>query len=421
MLADVTRRRADLAWVARGRIFPRSVDFRPTDAERRFRAEVREWLQANLPSGWGTPGFTKPEEPGEKVAFARRWQRTLYDGGWAGLHWPREYGGRGATPLEQFLFAEEYTRLGAPPMIDIGVGPGLVGPTLVEHGTDEQKRRFLPRILTGDDVWCQGFSEPNAGSDLANCRTRAELHGDVFHVTGQKIWTSYARFADWCILIARTDFQAPKHRGLTFLLVDMKSSGITIRPLVEMTGVAWFNEVFFDDVVVPRANMVGHLNAGWSIAITTLAHERGGSAPHARLSGELADVLTLARACHRDGTPVTRDVLYRQRLAQSLIDIEVVRLVAYRQVWELMRTGHPGPEGSYLKLLWSEADLRMKELAIELEGPYALLERGCPRACDAGRWQYEYLWSRAATIYAGTSEVQRNIIAQRVLGLPRGG
>jgi alkylation response protein AidB-like acyl-CoA dehydrogenase len=396
------------------------MDFRPSDDERAFRAAVREWLTANLPAGWGTAGFVKPEEPGEKVAFARRWQRTLYDGGWAGLHWPREYGGRGATPLEQFLFAEEYTRLGAPPMIDIGVGPGLVGPTLIHHGTDEQKRRFLPRILTGDDVWCQGFSEPNAGSDLANCRTRAELDGDVFRVTGQKIWTSYARFADWCILIARTDFQAPKHKGLTFLLVDMKSPGITIRPLVEMTGVAWFNEVFFDDVVVPRANMVGRPNEGWAIAITTLAHERGGSAPHARLAGELADTLALARACRRDGAPVARDPLYRQRLAQSYIDTEVVRLVAYRQVSELMRTGHPGPEGSYLKLLWSETDLRMKELAIELEGPHGLLERGCPRAVDAGRWQYEYLWSRAATIYAGTSEVQRNIIAQRVLGLPRG-
>jgi alkylation response protein AidB-like acyl-CoA dehydrogenase len=396
------------------------VDFRPTEDEERFRREVRDWLRANLPAGWGTPGYPRPEEPGEKVAFARRWQRTLHEGGWAGLHWPREYGGRGATPLEQFLFAEEYTRMGAPPMIDIGVGPGLTGPTLIHHGTDEQKRRFLPRILTGDDVWCQGFSEPNAGSDLANCRTRAELHGDVFHVTGQKIWTSYARFADWCILIVRTDFQAPKHKGLTFLLVDMTSPGITIRPLVEMTGVAWFNEVFFDDVQVPRANMVGRLNEGWTIAITTLAHERGGSAPHARLAGELADTFALARTSRRDGVLATQDPLYRQRLAQAYIDNEVVRLVAYRQVFELMRTGQPGPEGSYLKLLWSESDIRMKELALELEGPHAQLERGSPRAVDGGRWQYEYLWSRAASIYAGTSEVQRNIISQRVLGLPRG-
>jgi alkylation response protein AidB-like acyl-CoA dehydrogenase len=317
--------------------------------------------------------------------------------------------------MEQFLFAEEYTRAGAPPMIDIGVGPALVGPTLIHHGTEAQKQRFLRTILTGEEVWCQGFSEPNAGSDLAASRTRAELRGDVFHVSGQKIWTSYARFADWCILVVRTDFQAPKHKGLSFLLVDMTSPGITIRPLVEMTGVAWFNEVFFDDVQVPRANMVGELNQGWQIAITTLAHERSGSAPHARLQGEMRDVIDLARRAGR-----TRDARYRQRIAQSHIETEIVRLMAWKQVSDVMRTGQPGPEGSCLKLVWSETDQRLKDLALDLEGPYAALERGTARAPDAGRWQYEYLWSRAASIYAGTSEVQRNIIAQRVLGLPRG-
>jgi alkylation response protein AidB-like acyl-CoA dehydrogenase len=391
------------------------MDFRLTPAEARFQREVHDWLVANLPPGWGTPAFEKPDDPAEKVRFARWWQGRLHEGGWAGLHWPEEYGGRGATPIEQFLFAEEYTRVGAPPMIDIGVGPALVGPTLVQHGTEAQKQRFLRKILTGDEVWCQGFSEPNAGSDLAACRTCAELRGDFFHVTGQKIWTSYARFADWCILVTRTDFQAPKHKGLTFLLVDMKSAGITIRPLVEMTGVAWFNEVFFDDVRVPREHMVGALNQGWQIAITTLAHERGGSAPHARLQGEMRDVLGLARQLE-----ATRDPRWRQRLAQSFVETEILRLLAYKQVTEMMRRGQPGPEGSYLKLVWSETDARMKELAIEMEGPYAALARGSRHALDEGRWEYEYLWSRAATIYAGTSEVQRNVIAQRVLGLPRG-
>ncbi len=396
------------------------MDFRLSDTEERFRKEVHAWLVANLPEGWGTPAYQKPEEPAEKVAFARAWQRRMFDGGWAGLSWPKEYGGRGASYIEQFIFAEEYTRVGAPPMIDIGVGPGLVGPTLIHHGTEDQKRRLLPRILRGEDVWCQGFSEPNAGSDLASSKTRAELRGDTFHVTGQKIWTSYARFADWCILVTRTEFAGPKHKGLTFLLVDMKSPGITIRPLVEMTGVAWFNEVFFDDVRVPAANMVGKLNEGWTIAITTLSHERTGSAPHARLAAELRDVLGLAKRLTRHGRPVTQDVRYRQRLAQAFIDNEILRLIAYKQVSALMRTGQPGPEGSFLKLFWSEFDMRMKELAIELEGPYAALERGAAPAVDGGRWQYEYLWSRAASIYAGTSEVQRNIIAQRVLGLPRG-
>ena len=396
------------------------MDFRLSDSEERFRGEVHDWLVANLPAGWGTAAYRKPEEAGDKVAFARAWQRKLYDGGWAGLHWPKEYGGRGASPIEQFLFAEEYTRVGAPPMIDIGVGPGLVGPTLIHHGTEAQKHRFLRKILTGDEVWCQGFSEPNAGSDLASCKTRAVLDGDTFRVTGQKIWTSYARFADWCILVTRTDFQGPKHKGLTFLLVDMKSPGITIRPLVEMTGIAWFNEVFFDDVRVPAANLVGRMNEGWTIAITTLAHERGGSAPHARIQAELRDVLDVARRLVRDGRPVIDDPRYRQRLAQAYIETEIIRFVSFKQVSEMMRNGQPGPEGSYLKLLWSETDMRMKELAIELQGPYAALERGASPAIDAGRWQYEYLWSRAAGIYAGTSEVQRNIVSQRVLGLPRG-
>jgi alkylation response protein AidB-like acyl-CoA dehydrogenase len=391
------------------------MDFRLTVAEARFQREVHDWLLANLPPGWGTAAFRKPEDPEEKIRFARWWQRRLFEGGWAGLHWPMEYGGRGATPVEQFLFAEEYTRVGAPPMIDIGVGPALVGPTLIHHGTVRQKERFLRPILTGDEIWCQGFSEPNAGSDLAACRTRAELRGDVFHVTGQKIWTSYARFADWCILVARTDFQAPKHRGLTFLLVDMRSPGITIRPLVEMTGVAWFNEVFFDDVPIPREHMVGELNQGWQIAITTLAHERAGSAPHARIAGEMRDIVRLAQQVGK-----TRDTRVRQRLAQSFVEAEIVRLLAWKQVTETMRRGQPGPEGSYLKLVWSETDQRMKELAIDLEGPHAVLARGTERALDEGRWEYEYLWSRAATIYAGTSEVQRNVIAQRVLGLPRG-
>jgi alkylation response protein AidB-like acyl-CoA dehydrogenase len=392
------------------------MDFRLSPAEQRFQREVHDWLAGNLPVGWGTPGYVKPEAPADKIAFMRQWYRKLNDGGWAGLHWPREYGGRGATPIEQFLFAEEYTRMGAPSLIDVGVGPGLVGPTLIHHGTEAQKTRFLPAILKGEEIWCQGFSEPNAGSDLANCRTRAELRGDTFHVSGQKIWTSYARFADWCILIVRTDFQAPKHKGLTFLLLDMTTPGITIRPLVEMTGVAWFNEVFFDDVRIPAERIVGRMNEGWTIAITTLAHERGGSAPHARLAAELKDTMALARA--RDGVPT--DPRWRQRLAQAYIETDIVRLVAYKQVSEVMRKGQPGPEGSYLKLLWSETDMRMKETAIALEGPYAQVERGDPHALDAGRWQYEYLWSRAAAIYAGTSEVQRNIIAQRVLGLPRG-
>jgi alkylation response protein AidB-like acyl-CoA dehydrogenase len=395
------------------------MDFQLTREEAAFRDTVRAWLAANLPAGWGTPAFATPRTMEDKLAFAKRWQRKLYDGGWAGLSWPREFGGRGATLVEQLIFSEEYAAARAPDLIDIGVGPALAGPTIIHYGTEEQQRRFLPPILTGEEVWCQGFSEPNAGSDLAALRTRAELRGDVALITGQKIWTSYAQQADWCILLARTNPAAPKHKGLTFFLVDMRTPGITIRPLVEMTGVAWFNEVFFDEVRVPRTNVVGEVDQGWQVAVTTLMHERSGSSPHTRLRKDLDQMIELARRVEYGGQPLSRDPNVRQRLAQHVIEVEALKYTAYRHVSALARGGAPGPEGSIFKLLWSELDIRMKETAIGLEGPYANLMAGSPRAVEDGKWQYEYLWSRAASIYAGTSEVQRNIIAQRVLGLPR--
>src|SRR5262245_52451701 len=305
------------------------MDFASSPEEKAFRARIRAWLRANLPAGWGTPAHPKPTTPAEKVAFARHWQRKLYDGGWAGISGPKEYGGQALSPLEQLLFREEYFAAGAPDMIDIAIGLNLTGPTLIHHGTEAQKQRFLEPILRGDEVWCQGFSEPGAGSDLAAIRTGGEVKGDHLVVNGQKIWTSYAAYADWCILIVRTDPTAPKHKGLTFLLLDMKTPGITIRPLVEMTGVAWFNEVFFDDVRVPKSRMIGVMNEGWTIAITTLAHERTGSAPHARLAAELNDMMAAARGLSRNGRPVMADPLVRQRFAQAYMETDIVRLVAY--------------------------------------------------------------------------------------------
>lgn len=397
------------------------MDFAPSPAEEAFRRAVRRWLRENLPTVVGAGERSRSDDPAERLAVARRWQRRLYEGGWAGLSWPREYGGRGATPTEQLAFAEEYVAAGAPPLIDIGVGLSLTGPTLIHHGTEAQKRRFLPAILRGDEVWCQGFSEPNAGSDLAAVRTRAERRGDRWAIRGQKIWTSYARFADWCLLLARTATGPRKHEGLTMFLVDMRSPGITVRPLVEMTGVAWFNEVFFDDVPVADDGVVGRPGDGWTIATGTLAHERYGAAPHARLAAEWQAVAALARRRRRDGaTAASVDPRWRQELAGTFIDIAIARLVAWKQASAAGRGSVAGPEGSCFKLLWSEADQRLTDLAIALEGPYAQLDRDDPRACDAGRWQYEWLWSRAATLYAGTSEVQRNILAQRMLGLPRG-
>jgi len=396
------------------------MEFRLSAAEEAFRADVRSWLGSNLPPGWGTPAYRAPRTAAEQIAASKAWQATLHRGGWAGITWPTAYGGRGATLVEQLIFNEECAAADAPDSINLAVALGLVGPTLIACGTAEQKTRFLPRILAGDDIWCQGFSEPNAGSDLAGVKTRGEVRGDDIVVTGQKIWTSFAQYADWCILVVRTNPNAArKHDGLTFLLVDMHSPGITIRPLVEITGEAWFNEVFFDEVHVPRANVVGTVDRGWDVVLTTLAHERGGAAPHARLRRELRALLRLA-VRRGNEAPAARDPQVRQQLAQLAIDVQLAKLTAYRNVTVIQRTGRPGPEGSILKLFWSELEQRLMDTAGEILGPYLAAVRGDPRAAEDGFWARELLWTRSATIYAGTSEVQRNIIAQRVLGLPRG-
>lgn len=388
------------------------MDFAASQEELDFRASIREWLVANRPAE------PYPDEPAARMAYGRRWARKMYDGGWSGLAWPREYGGRDLTPLEHLIFAEEYTAADAPPLIDQGVGPALTGPTLIHHGTEEQKERFLKPILTGEEIWCQGFSEPGAGSDLAGLQTRAVLDGDELVINGQKVWTSYAKFADWCILIVRTNPDARKHKGLTFVLLDMKTPGITIRPLVEMTGVAWFNEVFFEDVRVPRSLVVGEIDRGWDITITTLSVERGAATPYPRLGKELEDMIALCRRL-ADDTPKLADPRIRQRLAQIATEVHTLKLTVYRSVSQQMRSGRTGPEGSILKLLWSELEQQLMEVASEISGVYAMLDEHAPQAIGAGKWQYGLLWSRAASIYAGTSEVQRNILSQRVLGLPR--
>lgn len=394
------------------------MDLRDTPEQAAFRAEVRSWLAANLPDGW-RDGVREPDEMGERVAFLQRWQRKLYDGGWAGLDWPVEFGGRGIGIFEEIIFHEEYVRAEAPNLINLSVGTSLTGPTLIACGADWQKERFLAPILRGEEVWCQGFSEPGAGSDLAGLRTRGEVRDDCVIVNGQKTWTSFAKYSDWCILLVRTDPEAPKHKGLSFLLLEMNTPGIQIRPLVEMTGEAWFNEVFFEDVRVPLDHVVGEVNQGWQIAMTTLAQERGSSAQHARLRVDLDRLNELARNTRRDGRRLADDPVIRQKLADFAAHEMILKMTSYRNASQIAHQGVPGPEGSTLKLLWSELDQRVKATAIEILGPDGMIPRGDPRAIDDGYWAYELLWSRAATIYAGTSEVQRNIIAQRVLGLPR--
>ncbi len=384
--------------------------------EESFRAALRAWLAANIPAGWDQGDFPTLTD---EVRFLVDWQRRLAGGGWVGVHWPREYGGRGATTTENYLLQEELARARAPEIIG-RIGVNLVGPTLIHHGTEEQKRRHLSKILAAEELWCQLFSEPNAGSDLAALRCRAERRGDAFVVNGQKVWTSYAQFADWGILLARTDPAAPNARAISFLIVDMHSPGITIRPLTQMTGSEEFNEVFLEDVRVPAENLVGALHRGWSIAQTTLSHERGTSprqlVVHRML---LNDLLALARTTERGGRPASDDPVIRQQLAQVFIEVEMTKLHNWRTLTQLRRFGAPGPESSLVKLFWSEMSQRLHDTAMQVLGVRGQSWPGEPRAIARGRWLRSYLYYRAATIFAGTSEVQRNIIAQRVLGLPR--
>ncbi len=391
------------------------MDFRDTPAEATFRKEVRDWFQANVPRDLETV-FRDDEAAVER---SRAWQRALHEGGWAGLSWPKEYGGRGVGLMEQVIFSQEFMRAKAPPMLNV-IGLGMAGPTIIAHGTEEQKHRYLDKILSGEEIWCQGFSEPGAGSDLAGLRTTAVPEGDAFIVNGQKVWTTLAHLASWIILLARTDPTAPKHKGITYLLVDMRSPGVEVRPLKQITGHSEFNETFFTDVRVPRENVLGEINDGWRVAMTTLLHERGtlGFALATQAEMALNDALDTAREVTYNGRPAIDDPLVRQRLAQAHVEIQSMRLNNYRALTSVMRTGIPGPEGSLGKLLWSESLKRLYELMLEIEGPAGLVEAG-PQSVAGGMWQYRHLRSRAHSIEAGTSEILRNIIAERVLGLPK--
>ena len=337
--------------------------------------------------------------------------------GFLGMSWPKEYGGQGASAIEMAIFNEEMAKVRAPSPLNV-LGLSLAGPTIIAHGTPEQKSRHLSKILSADEVWCQGFSEPGSGSDLGSLRTRGELRGDEFIVNGQKVWTSLAHIADWCMLLVRTDSSAPKHRGLSYLLVDMKTPGVTVKPLRQMTGSSEFNELFFEDVRVPRHNLLGGLNNGWQVAMTTLANERGtmSLAMAARFFITYNEMLGMCRKLER---PVLKDPKVRQTLAQFYVDLQGLKYTLYRSFSQILRGGTPGPEGSVSKLTWSELNQRMHEFAMNVEGQASQLIGRSPYSVESGRWQYGYLRSRANTIEAGTSEIQRNIIAERVLGLPR--
>ena len=380
------------------------MDLRDTPEEAQFRADLRAWLDANLPedkkgSRGGAQRFDDP--------FMREWSRKLYGAGYAGLTWPKEFGGAGAPYSFQAIFYEEMAAAQAPPHIGV-IGLGMAGPTIIAHGTDEQKTRYLQPLLAADEIWCQGFSEPDAGSDLAAARTRAERNGDVYVLNGQKVWSSFAHIADFCILVTQSDPEGQRYRNLTYLIVDMHSPGIEVRPLRQITGEAEFNEIFFSDVEVPVGNRLGEEGEGWNVAMTTLLHERAtlGFALTALYDSGVNRLLDTARE-HVNG-----DERLRERIGREWIELQALRYTNYRALGTYQHTGMPGPEGSGVKLRWSEANQRMTKLAKELLGPEGIL-------VGDGWWHHQQLRSRGNTIEAGTSEVLRNIISERVLGLPR--
>ena len=388
------------------------MELRDSPEERDFREGLRTWLDENLPPKWNTPEWTDPED---RVSFLKDWSRKLHEAGYSGLAWPKEYGGAGLSPAFQAIAYEELARAEAPEHVGL-IGIGMAGPTIIAAGTDEQKKAYLAHILSGEEVWCQGFSEPGSGSDLASLQTRAVPDGDGYRITGQKVWSSFAHIADRCILLARTNPEAPKHQGITYFLLDMHAEGVETRPLRQITGEAEFNEIFLDDVFVPRDQIVGEIDQGWQVAITTLMFERGTSTflLIGWLETAFRKVLQLAKETKRNGSVAAYDPLIRDRIARAYTDIEALRFTNHRSLSTLLKQGMPGPEGSIAKLHWSEAHQRLTHLALDILGEGAALGPGEP-----GSWTSRQLRTRGNTIEAGSSEILRNIVAERVLGLPK--
>src|SRR2546422_4897106 len=391
------------------------MNFDFTEAEESFRKEVRSWLERNLPDDLRGRSFAASRGNREEFVRLRWWQNKMYEAGYVGMDWPREFGGRGATLTEMVILYQEMGRAESPQIVNRG-GVSMLGPTLMKHGTPKQRQQHLKNILTADEMWCQGFSEPNAGSDLANLQTRAVRGGDHYVVNGQKVWTSMGHVADWCFLLVRTDANAAKHKGISFMLVDMKTPGITVRPLRQITGEAEFNETFLDNVRVPAANLVGKENEGWSVAITTLAYERDllTFIRHISLRNALHRLVELVRERSRGADPIIR-----QKVAALWIGEQALQLNGYRSLTKILRGGAPGPEGSTSKLFWSQVDQELAHVATEAIGPYSQIAGESSWAPDDGQWEFYELLARASGIRAGTSEILRNILAERVLGLPK--
>ena len=382
---------APIGWLA-------FMDLTLSPSEEAFRDELRSWLEQNHPG-------EEPASDEEAFEFRRGWQGKLHEAGYAGLSWPKEYGGRGATLIEQAIFGEEMARAKSPQPANV-LGLVMGGPVVIAHGTDEQKERYLEPILSGEEIWCQGFSEPESGSDLASLKTKAVKANGEWLVTGQKVWTTYAHKAKWCMLVARTDPDVPKHKGLTYFLMDMDQDEVQVRPLRQITGEAEFNELFIEEARIPDENVIGGVGNGWGVAITTLMHERAGLGAVAAAGTKrvLGDLMELARERGLDSDPVIR-----QRIAQLVIEAELLRLNSWRGLTQIMKTGVPGPEGSLPKWQWADLNQAITELAMDLRGEEAPLK-------DSD-WTYRFLRARANSIEGGTTEILKNIISERVLGL----
>jgi alkylation response protein AidB-like acyl-CoA dehydrogenase len=393
------------------------MDFAYTEKEEAFRQEIRDWLANHtkeLPKWWFDRKAKRPDlDSMEYHQFGVWWHKKLYDAGFVGINWPKEYGGRGATLLEQVVFSEEMAKARVPgPTNQIGIG--WCGPTIIAFGTEEQRKRFLQPMLKADEIWCQGFSEPEAGSDLANCQTKGVQDGDYWVVNGQKVWTSGGHYSDWAILIVRTEPQAPKHRGLTFFLLDMHAPGVTVRPLRQMTGNSEFNETFMDNVRIHKSMQVGERGRGFYVAMGTLEFERSGIGAAIGREITIQDMIQLAKETGRN-----KDVLVRQKIAQYSIEGNVIKYTGLRALSRQLHGVSPGPESMVMSYFGMEWNQRANEFAMQIQGPYSRLMRDSKYAIDDGRWQHGFLRSRGNTIETGTSEIKRNVIAQRGLGLPR--
>jgi alkylation response protein AidB-like acyl-CoA dehydrogenase len=402
------------------------MDLTLTKEEVAFQREVRHWLKVSIPRRERNAVPVEFGDP-KRIAELKAWQRKLYAAGYLAMGWPKQYGGQAELDgdrrellMRQTIVNEEMVKAHAPSVIGM-MGIQMVGPTLMQFGTEDQKRRFLPTILSADEIWCQGYSEPGSGSDLASLKTRAEVVGDFFVINGQKVWTSNAQFADWMFCLVRTDPSAPKHKGISYVLIDMKTPGITVRPLVQMTGDKGFNEVFFEDVKVPRQNLVGELNQGWQVANATLSHERNMLGSTTRTQQMFEGLLHLARTRKRGGKRTSADPVIRQKLADLAIRVESMKYHSYRQLTDLLRGRSPGIAASVNKLVSTELNHAICAFAIEVMGDYGVLERNSNHVIDRGVWPYEFMFTLGLIIGGGTSQIQKNIIAERGLGMPRGG